>query len=346
MRKRSALPFLLLFFLFLSRVWGEGEGQTQWVQTLRVQTQNEIFPGEPLPIRLDSIPGVQQVEVLLWEDATRKNLVTKGNAFRVQSGYDTGQKNHGSSSTIGDSRTGDGSALWVGFLGIPSTTRPGAYQLEIRWGEVSQVLPLTVLNRSFIHEEIALNREMTKLRTEEDIRKIVEMRELLERVSRFEPRSIFHLKAFRLPVMGFRRTSQFGDHRKYRYVDGATDQAIHTGIDFATPRGTPVEAAASGLVVFAGPRILTGNTVVLEHLPGVHSLYYHLDRIDIQEGDLVQEGVRIGNSGATGLVTGPHLHWEVRVGGIPVNPDAFLRMGPLDKFFQLRETAVDSKEGR
>jgi len=240
----------------------------------------------------------------------------------------------------------EGVSLWVGIIGIPSVAPPGLYRLEIRIGDRTLVFPLNILGRQFLHEEIALNREMSKLRTEEDARKIAEMRELLERVSLFNPQSMYHLKPFRLPVDGYRRTSQFGDRRKYRYADGGAEQAIHTGIDFATPRGTPVRVAASGKVAFAGPRILTGNTVVVEHLPGVYTLYYHLDRIEVKEGDRLQEGERIGTTGATGLVTGPHLHWEVRVGGIPVNPDAFLRAGPLDKFFQLRETAVTSKEGR
>ncbi len=327
MRKRKAFLFIFVFCLFLLPLWGGEE----------VQTLPAVHPGDPLPIRLYTDDRVQEVTVLLWEDEARQNLIVGGKAFRIPAG--------GAPET-GGSEDQKGTVLWVGILGIPSITPPGSYWLEIRLGEGSHILPLAVLERQFIHEEIALNKEMSKLRTEEDVRKIAEMRELLERVSRFEPRSVYHLKPFRFPVGGFRRTSQFGDRRKYRYDDGGTDHAIHTGIDVAAPRGTPVEAAGSGRVAFAGPRILTGNTVVLEHLPGVYSLYYHLDRIDVKEGVQVREGERIGTTGATGLVTGPHLHWEIRVGGIPVNPDAFLRMGPLDKFFQLGETAVDFKEGR
>lgn len=337
MEKRKILCFLFVLFLFRSPLEG-GE---------LVQTLQEVFPGDPLPFRLYTDPSVRDVEVFLWREEDRNTLLAKGKAFRVP---DEGGPGEGVPGEGGEGLRGatleDTSTLWVGLLGIPSVAPAGLYRLEIRMGERSLVFPVSVLGRQFIHEEIALNREMSKLRTEEDARKIAEMREILERVSVFNPQSMYHPKPFRLPVEGFRRTSQFGDRRKYRYADGGAEQAIHTGIDFATPRGNPVHLAASGQVAFAGPRILTGNTVVVEHLPGVYSLYYHLDRIEVKEGDRLHEGDRIGTTGATGLVTGPHLHWEVRVGGIPVNPDAFLRAGPLDKFFQLRETAVTSKEGR
>jgi murein DD-endopeptidase MepM/ murein hydrolase activator NlpD len=76
----------------------------------------------------------------------------------------------------------------------------------------------------------------------------------------------------------------------------------------------------------ARDRIVTGNTVVIEHLPGVFSLYYHLDSIGVDEGDVVEQGERIGTVGMTGLATGPHLHWEIRVGGVPVAPEEASRV--------------------
>ena len=71
-------------------------------------------------------------------------------------------------------------------------------------------------------------------------------------------------------------------------------------------------------------RISTGWSVVIEHLPGVYSLYYHMDSLTVEKGDMVKRGTLIGYSGATGLATGPHLHWEVRVNGNAVNPDFFV----------------------
>jgi murein DD-endopeptidase MepM/ murein hydrolase activator NlpD len=84
-------------------------------------------------------------------------------------------------------------------------------------------------------------------------------------------------------------------------------------------------------VVLARNRIVTGNSVIIEHLPGVYSLYYHLDSIDAAEGAIVAAGERLGLSGATGLATGPHLHWEIRVSGENTDPDILMARPVLDK---------------
>jgi murein DD-endopeptidase MepM/ murein hydrolase activator NlpD len=74
----------------------------------------------------------------------------------------------------------------------------------------------------------------------------------------------------------------------------------------------------------AKERILTGFSIVIEHLPGVYSLYYHLDKLDVKVGQMVSAGDKIGDSGFTGLATGPHLHWEIRVAGNAVEPKTLL----------------------
>jgi murein DD-endopeptidase MepM/ murein hydrolase activator NlpD len=78
-------------------------------------------------------------------------------------------------------------------------------------------------------------------------------------------------------------------------------------------------------------RIVTGNTVIIEHAPGIYSLYYHLDRINVQEGAIVTAGAVIGLSGSTGLSTGPHLHWELRINTEGTDPDAFVSRPVIDK---------------
>ena len=87
----------------------------------------------------------------------------------------------------------------------------------------------------------------------------------------------------------------------------------------------------AGKVVLAQNRILTGNSIVLEHFPGIYSLYYHMDSLNVEEGDRVAAGANLGTLGATGLVTGPHLHWELRVNTIPVDPMKYLDRGLIDK---------------
>jgi murein DD-endopeptidase MepM/ murein hydrolase activator NlpD len=99
--------------------------------------------------------------------------------------------------------------------------------------------------------------------------------------------------------------------------------------------------------VFAAERILTGNTIIIEHLPGLFSIYYHLSELAAAEGAMVEKGQIIGMVGMTGFATGPHLHWEIQSMGIAVDPDE-LTQGPLldtNAAFQDIE-ARNSTEGR
>jgi murein DD-endopeptidase MepM/ murein hydrolase activator NlpD len=106
--------------------------------------------------------------------------------------------------------------------------------------------------------------------------------------------------------------------------------AYHTGVDMAAPAGTEVVAAADGTVVHAGWYSGYGRLVVLDHGNRYETYYGHLSRVDVLEGQSIHRGERIGAVGSSGRSTGPHLHYEVRVGGVPVNPYRFLsRSGTL-----------------
>ncbi len=98
----------------------------------------------------------------------------------------------------------------------------------------------------------------------------------------------------------------------------------HNGIDFGAPRGRDVAAAAPGVVIHAGPFGSFGNLVMIDHGQGYVTLYAHLDSVRVHEGQTVEVGQRVGQVGSTGHSTGPHLHFEVRVNGIPRNPRIYL----------------------
>ena len=104
-----------------------------------------------------------------------------------------------------------------------------------------------------------------------------------------------------------------------RSVFNGEARAPHAGTDFLSPAGTPVVAPGSGAVVAARPLFFTGNTVVIDHGSGVFSVLAHLSQIAVSEGDLVAAGDAVGLVGATGRVTGPHLHWAVRIGAARVD---------------------------
>lgn len=95
---------------------------------------------------------------------------------------------------------------------------------------------------------------------------------------------------------------------------------LHAGIDIGAGHGSPIVAAAAGTVVSAGWRGGYGNCVIIDHGGGLSTLYGHMSKISVSDGQKVNRGQRIGSVGSTGLATGPHLHWEVRVNGTPVNP--------------------------
>ncbi len=103
--------------------------------------------------------------------------------------------------------------------------------------------------------------------------------------------------------------------------------AYHTGMDLAAPTGTLVTATADGTIEHADWSSGYGRLVIIDHGNGYETYYGHLSRIDVMEGQSIRHGERIGAVGMTGRSTGPHLHYEVRVGGVPINPYRFLSKG-------------------
>jgi murein DD-endopeptidase MepM/ murein hydrolase activator NlpD len=125
---------------------------------------------------------------------------------------------------------------------------------------------------------------------------------------------------FLLPIEG-RGTSGFGLPR--RYGPGG-NVSYHLGTDIAAPEGTPIQATNDGVVLVAGQYPIKGGLVILDHGFGVTSLYFHQSLVLVEVGDAVQRGDVIGLVGSTGLSTGPHLHWEMRVDGVPTDPMAWV----------------------
>jgi murein DD-endopeptidase MepM/ murein hydrolase activator NlpD len=110
-----------------------------------------------------------------------------------------------------------------------------------------------------------------------------------------------------------------------RGYNGAPPTSYHTGTDFVANQGDPVVAAAAGRVVYAGELKVRGNSVIIDHGMGVFTAYHHFSQIDVAQGQMVSAGQMIGRVGSTGLVTGPHLHWEVIIRGIEVDGENWLQ---------------------
>ncbi len=127
--------------------------------------------------------------------------------------------------------------------------------------------------------------------------------------------------SFRAPVLA-KPTDSFGTRRMFN----GKLASIHKGMDFRAAKGTVVRASNSGVVVLARPLYYEGNCVIIDHGLGLYTLSMHFSRIDVHEGQRVVAGDKLGLSGATGRVTGPHLHWAVRWEGAYLDPGKLLRL--------------------
>jgi murein DD-endopeptidase MepM/ murein hydrolase activator NlpD len=125
---------------------------------------------------------------------------------------------------------------------------------------------------------------------------------------------------FRQPVVG-RVVTSHGARRDYLGPSGSVlQQSQHGGVDLAAPMGTPIAAPGRGIVAFVGRWSIRGNVVVVDHGAGVHTVHAHASALLVSLGQEVEMGQPLALVGTTGLSTGPHLHWEVRVGGVGVEP--------------------------
>jgi murein DD-endopeptidase MepM/ murein hydrolase activator NlpD len=155
----------------------------------------------------------------------------------------------------------------------------------------------------------------------DELKQIAEDRQIKDRIFGVSATEPLWSANFRAPVIA-EPTDSFGTRRTFN----GKLASIHKGMDFRAPAGTPVRAGNSGVVVLARPLYYEGGCVVIDHGLGLYTISMHLSRIDVKEGQKVATGDAIGLSGATGRVTGPHLHWAVRWQGAYLDPAKLLRL--------------------
>ena len=217
------------------------------------------------------------------------------------------------------------------LCGIPVSLwlKDGNYSIKLIYADTDTaikefILPSHLEMRNFPEEVLQLDERNTNIKTDTSPERAAQIEKLNNILFTTLPSDIFSLKKFTTPTESQRYTAYCGDRRTYVYTNGKSSTSLHYGNDYGVPTGTEVKACAAGKVVMAESRISTGWSVVVEHLPGLYSLYYHMSELSVKEGDMVSQGQLLGKSGATGLATGPHLHWEVRLNGSAVRPEFFL----------------------
>lgn len=143
---------------------------------------------------------------------------------------------------------------------------------------------------------------------------------------------LYFLNGYDFPVIGnFEVSSSFGEERLLLGYNGIimSNGTHHTGLDIPKPKGELLHATCDGKIRLAGHTELFGNTIIVEHGFSFFSTFYHLNKIYVKENDIVKRGDVLGEIGSTGDSTGPHLHWEVRIDGIPINPLSFFGIEDL-----------------
>lgn len=199
------------------------------------------------------------------------------------------------------------------MVGVPITWAAGVYPLTLNAGGVTVTIPVSVAPGNYIREFVTIPPERADLLSAaiDD----AEYEILRGVTSAFTPDHYFS-GAFGLPAVGVVNSS-FGNLRSY---NGGLYERAHVGTDFRVPTGAPILAPAAGRVVLADTLNVRGMATVIDHGWGVYSSYSHQSQRYVSLGETVQAGQTIGAVGSSGRATGAHLHWEVWVSGIPVNP--------------------------
>ena len=203
--------------------------------------------------------------------------------------------------------------MWRGLVGLAADAEPGPRRLLVEVGGEAREHQFEVAGGSFHFIEITVNEEIAHLL---DPHSAAEERAFVQSFVRGVSGSPAWTGVFGIPASGT-ASSPYGQRRVFH--PGAIPY-IHEGDDVAAPLGALVAAPAAGVVSWAGPLAIRGNTLILDHGFGVFSVVVHLDRIDVSAGDLVARGQALGTVGNTGRSTGPHLHWEIHVRGVAVDP--------------------------
>jgi murein DD-endopeptidase MepM/ murein hydrolase activator NlpD len=219
----------------------------------------------------------------------------------------------------------DDPKVWYALAGADLETQPGSYDLQ-----VTAVLPSGKVARSVKKVDVAAGTFTTGavdvpenyVEPNEDEKKQIAADEVLK------TRAFAHMTAAPLwsgnfvPAVNAKSTPSFGESR----ILNEEKTSLHRGTDFPVPEGTPVVAANSGTVVLAKELYYEGNCVIVDHGQRFFTIYMHLSKIEAAVGDKVAKGKRLGLSGATGRVTGPHMHLGVRWSGAYIDPVGLLAM--------------------
>ena len=214
----------------------------------------------------------------------------------------------------------DGDRVWRALIGIDLDVKPGTYPVTVEAAAARAAYQLHVVPRVFRTRRLTVNEAFVTPPPAEQGR-IDREAALLAGVWNAPPAERLWADRFVRPVPQ-EANSAFGT----RSIFNGKPRNAHGGADFLSPGGTPIHAPNAGRIAVARNLYFSGNTVIIDHGLGLFSMLAHMSAIDVHEGDEVTAGQILGKVGATGRVTGPHLHWAVRAGGARIDPLSLLAL--------------------
>jgi murein DD-endopeptidase MepM/ murein hydrolase activator NlpD len=216
---------------------------------------------------------------------------------------------------------------WATTVGVDLDSRAGAHSVDVtfRYSDGHTRVerqPVEVRAEKYPTTELAVEDRYVELSPEDQARANREGEETSAIYEKMTPER-YWTAPFQVPVEGAKDGRNFG----HRRVFNGQPRAPHSGADLRAKTGTPISAANRGRVVLAKDLFYSGNAVFIDHGMGLYTSYLHLSEIKVAVGDWVERGQLLGLSGATGRVTGPHLHWGVRILDARVDPFSLVRIG-------------------
>ena len=216
---------------------------------------------------------------------------------------------------------------WLATVGVDLDSRPGDHAVDVTFqyadGRTRVVRePIEVRAEQYPTTELQVEERFVELSPADQARADREAAETSAIYDTFTAERYWS-EAFGVPVRGAADGRNFG----HRRVFNGQARAPHSGADLRASTGTPIYAANRGRVVLAKDLFFSGNAVYIDHGHGLYTTYLHLSKIDVTVGEIVEKGEQIGVAGATGRVTGPHLHWGVRLLDARVDPFSLIRIG-------------------
>jgi murein DD-endopeptidase MepM/ murein hydrolase activator NlpD len=205
------------------------------------------------------------------------------------------------------------------LLGVDLEKPAGRYEWKISWSAadgkpLTCSLPVTVRAEKFPTERLTVEKQFVQPDPEQQKRAEEDQKKMKAIYDTVTPEVLWKGK-FVTPLKGVSTGGNFG---RRRILNGEA-RSPHAGVDFPAAAGTPVYAAQAGKIVLAENLYYSGNTVVIDHGFGIYTLYAHLSEIEVKAGDPVEASDEIGKVGATGRVTGPHLHWGLTIDHARIN---------------------------